>query len=120
MGDPVQSQQVLLILIMNGLEAMAPATDRPHELAITSQRNEQGAVSVTVQDWGTGLDSNDALRMFEAFFSTKADGMDIGLSISKSIIESHGGRLWATPATPHGTALHFLVPTATSAGLRST
>jgi PAS domain S-box-containing protein len=112
MGDRVQLQQVLLNLLMNAIEAMAPITDRRRELVITSLPDDQSNVVVTVQDSGTGLDPNDAERIFNAFFTTKADGMGMGLSISTSIIEAHGGRLWASPAVPHGTAFHFSVPAA--------
>jgi C4-dicarboxylate-specific signal transduction histidine kinase len=111
-GDRVQLQQVLLNLIMNGVEAMDPVVDRARELVITLRRDGRDAVVVTVQDSGAGLDPNHAPRIFEAFFTTKPKGMGMGLSISASIIEAHGGRLWATSAQPHGAAFHFTVPIA--------
>ena len=112
MGDKVQLQQVLLNLVMNGIEAMAPITDRRREVLIRSQRDDDGNLVVTVQDNGTGLDPIDAQRIFDAFYTTKPDGMGMGLSISMSIVEAHGGRLWVSPAIPHGTAFHFCLPAA--------
>jgi PAS domain S-box-containing protein len=111
-GDRVQLQQVLLNLIMNGVEAMASSVDRARELVITSRLDGDGAVAVMVQDVGTGLDPNEAPRIFDAFFTTKPNGMGMGLSISRSIIEAHGGQLHAAPAKPHGTVLIFTVPVA--------
>jgi C4-dicarboxylate-specific signal transduction histidine kinase len=110
MGDPVQLQQVLLNLIINGMEAMASIDDGPRNLTIISRLQSNGDLVVTVSDSGAGLDPNDAQRVFDAFFTTKPNGMGMGLSISTSIIEAHGGRLWASPTDPHGTAFHFAIP----------
>jgi len=110
MGDKVQLQQVLLNLVMNGIEAMAPVTDRRRELVIRCRPNDDGNLVVDVQDTGIGLDPNDAQRIFDPFYTTKPEGMGMGLSISMSIVEAHGGRLWASPATPYGTVFHFTVP----------
>ena len=109
-GDPVQLQQVVLNLVMNAVEAMASVTDRERILAVTSQRADDGTPIVTVEDSGLGLDAANADRIFDAFFTTKSGGMGMGLSISTSIVEAHGGRLWASPNWPHGTAFHFTLP----------
>src|SRR6266850_464330 len=106
-GDRVQLQQVILNLVMNGIEAMQAVTDRPRELRIRSQPDESGAVLVAVQDAGIGLDPPSLARLFEAFYTTKPEGMGMGLAISRSIIEAHGGRLWATPNDGHGATFQF-------------
>jgi PAS domain S-box-containing protein len=111
-GDRVQLQQVLLNLLTNAIEAMNAVTDRPKVLAITSERVEPGGVLVAVQDTGTGLDPTNADRIFDSFFTTKPSGMGMGLSICRSIIDAHRGRLWMSPRVPHGTAVRFTVPTA--------
>jgi C4-dicarboxylate-specific signal transduction histidine kinase len=95
-GDRVQLQQVLTNLIINGVDAMRPLDDRPRELGIKSARDAR-AVVVLVRDSGTGLDPEQTDRTFEPFFTTKPGGIGLGLSISRSIIESHGGRLRAVP-----------------------
>jgi PAS domain S-box-containing protein len=112
LGDRVQLQQVMLNLIMNGIEAMSSITDRARVLTISSEPVEAGGVVVAVEDTGTGLDQTSADRIFDAFFTTKPNGMGMGLSICRSIIEAHGGRLWASPCTPHGAAFRFTVPAA--------
>jgi C4-dicarboxylate-specific signal transduction histidine kinase len=109
-GDRVQLQQVLLNLIMNGIEAMSAITDRPKMLAITSEPVEPGGVLVAVEDTGTGLDPTTADRIFDPFFTTKPNGMGMGLSICRSIIEAHGGRFWVSPGVPCGAAFRFAVP----------
>ncbi|EIM30972.1 PAS domain S-box protein [Microvirga lotononidis] len=109
MGDHVQLQQVLLNLVLNGIEAMKDVTERPRELLIRSRR-EEAAVLVAVQDTGVGLESQNAGRMFEAFYTTKAEGMGMGLAICRSIIEAHGGRLWASANEPRGAVFHFSLP----------
>jgi signal transduction histidine kinase len=96
-GDRLQVQQVILNLVMNGIEAMYPVTDRTREVCIWSQRHEADTVLVAVQDTGIGLDPKNMARLFDAFFTTKPGGMGVGLSISRTIVEAHGGRLWATP-----------------------
>jgi signal transduction histidine kinase len=109
-GDRVQLQQVMLNLIMNGIEAMSAVIDRPKVLTISSNRVETGDVLVAVKDTGAGMDPATADRIFESFFTTKASGMGMGLSICRSIIEAHGGRFWASPNTPHGAVFQFTVP----------
>jgi signal transduction histidine kinase len=97
--------------LINGVEAMAPITDRPREILIRSQQQEAGQVHVSVRDSGIGIDSETAERLFSAFFTTKPSGMGMGLSISRSIIRAHGGRLWVSPNPDHGAAFQFTVPT---------
>jgi signal transduction histidine kinase len=109
-GDPVQLQQVLLNLIMNGVEAMRGVTERARELTVSSMLAEPGSVLVAVEDTGTGLDPAVAERMFQPFFTTKPDGLGMGLSICRSIVEAHGGRLWVSPHAPHGAEVRFTVP----------
>jgi NO-binding membrane sensor protein with MHYT domain len=109
LGDRVQLQQVVINLLINGVEAMAPIMDRPRELLIRSQR-EAGQVHVAVLDSGIGIDSATAEQLFSAFFTTKPSGMGMGLSISRSIVRAHGGRLWVSPNADHGAAFQFTVP----------
>jgi PAS domain S-box-containing protein len=111
LGDRVQLQQVLLNLIMNAIEAMTAVTDRPRVLWVRSEVDESGDVLVAVRDSGTGFDL-EGDRVFAPFFTTKANGMGMGLTISRSLVESHGGRLWATPNSPHGAIFSFTLPTA--------
>ena len=110
-GDPIQLQQVMLNLIMNGIDAMREVTDRPRELFIKSAKHPAG-VLVQVQDSGVGFDSDQADRIFEPFFTTKPKGIGMGLSISRSIIEAHGGRLWAAPGPVQGAVFQFNLPKA--------
>ena len=110
LGDRVQLQQVIINLLMNGVDAMAPITDRPREIVIRSQQHEPGQVHVAVLDSGIGIDSETAERLFSAFFTTKPSGMGMGLSISRSIIRAHGGRLWVSPNPDHGAAFEFTLP----------
>lgn len=114
-GDRVQLQQVLLNLIMNAVEAMSAIDNRARELTIVSTQDSSHAVLVEVRDSGSGLDAERAERVFEAFYTTKAEGIGIGLSISRSIIEAHSGRLWARPNAPHGAILQFSLPIAQEA-----
>jgi C4-dicarboxylate-specific signal transduction histidine kinase len=109
-GDRVQLQQVVINLLINGVEAMASITDRPREIIIRSQLHEEGQVLVVVLDSGIGIDSQTAEKLFSAFFTTKPSGMGMGLSISRSIIRAHGGRLWVSPNADHGAAFQFTVP----------
>jgi signal transduction histidine kinase len=95
MADRVQLQQVVLNLVMNGVDAMRAITDRPRVLTVRSQLDDRGNIVVSVADSGVGLDAVNLERIFETFFTTKANGMGMGLAISKSIIEAHHGRLWA-------------------------
>ena len=108
-ADRVELQQVLLNLIMNGIEAMAGVTDRPCLVGVQSRIDESGNVLVSVSDSGTGLGS-EGDRVFTPFFTTKANGMGMGLSISLSLIESQGGRLWAESNSPHGAVFSFTLP----------
>ena len=109
LGDRVQLQQVVLNLLLNGLEAMNAVVDRPRELVISTQREATDHVHVAVEDAGFGIDPQFADHLFEAFYSTKRGGMGMGLSISRSIVEQHGGRLWAVPNDGPGTTFHFTV-----------
>jgi PAS domain S-box-containing protein len=108
--DRVQLQQVLLNLIINAVEAMSGIKERPRELAIVSVSDGPDSVSVEVRDSGTGLDPEHAPHLFEPFYTTKAEGLGIGLSISRSILEAHGGRLSAAANAPHGTVFSFSLP----------
>ena len=108
-ADRVQLQQVVLNLIMNGIEASIAVTNRPRVLWVNSRIDESGDVFVAVRDSGTGF-SSDVNHIFAPFFTTKAKGMGMGLSISRSLVESHGGRLWATPNSPHGAVFSFTLP----------
>jgi PAS domain S-box-containing protein len=110
MGDRVQLQQVLLNLIMNGVEAMREVTERARDLTVSSTLAEPGSVLIAVEDTGTGLDPAVAERMFQPFFTTKPDGLGMGLAICRSIVEAHGGRLWVSPRDPHGADVRFTVP----------
>jgi PAS domain S-box-containing protein len=111
LGDRVQMQQVMLNLIMNAIEAMITIKDRPRTLVIKS-RNDPEGVLVEVQDSGNGLDPEQASRIFESFFTTKSEGIGMGLSISRSIVEAHGGRLSAAPGSSHGAVFHLILPKA--------
>jgi len=110
-GDRVQLQQVILNLIINGLEAIAKSQNGTRELLVRSDQDEGNNVRVAVSDSGEGLDTANLERVFDAFFTTKPDGMGMGLAISRTIIESHGGRLWATSNSPHGAVFQFTLPT---------
>ena len=109
MGDRVQMQQVMMNLIMNSIAAMKDV-DGKRELVIYAQRAEDEDLLVCVRDTGVGLPPHQADKVFDAFFTTKLDGTGMGLSISRSIIESHGGRLWATDNCPRGASFHFILP----------
>jgi PAS domain S-box-containing protein len=112
LGDRVQLQQVILNLVLNGTEAMAGVEDRPRELTIRSQPHDGEHVTLAVHDTGVGIDPNHLDRLFNAFFTTKPGGMGMGLSISRSIVEAHGGRLSATANEPHGAIFHVSLPIA--------
>jgi PAS domain S-box-containing protein len=111
-GDRVQLQQVILNLLLNASQAMSGVEDRPRQLVLRTQRDEGDRVRLTVEDAGMGFKPQDAGRLFEAFYTTKSGGMGIGLSISRSIIESHGGRLWAAPNDGPGATFSFSIPRA--------
>ena len=110
MGDRVQLQQVLMNLIVNGIDAMKEI-DGARELAVKSQRTEKEEVLVSVSDTGVGLPPQQADQVFNAFFTTKPHGTGMGLRISRSIVEAHGGRLWAADNPPRGASFHFALPT---------
>jgi PAS domain S-box-containing protein len=112
LGDRVQLQQVLINLVMNAIEAMVGVADRSRELVIRSRPDERDWVLVAVEDAGVGIDPNSVNQLFSAFFTTKPGGMGMGLSISRSIIEAHGGRLWATRNPIHGSTFQFTMPVA--------
>jgi len=113
-GDSVQLQQVIMNLAMNGADAMSSVTDRPRELRVGSKVNGEGSIEVTIGDSGTGIEEAIRDRIFEPLVTTKPTGMGMGLSICRRIIEAHGGRLWASPGTPHGTEFRFTLPQANS------
>jgi PAS domain S-box-containing protein len=110
LGDQVQLQQVIINLVMNGIEAMQSVTKRPRELVIRSRMDETGQVLVSVTDCGVGIAADHADRLFNAFYTTKSGGMGMGLSICRSIIEAHGGRLSATANLPFGATFQFTLP----------
>jgi signal transduction histidine kinase len=110
LGDRVQLQQVMINLVMNGIEAMQSTTDRPRELVIRSRQDDAHGVLVSVTDCGVGISPEDTDRLFNVFFTTKSGGMGMGLSICRSIVEAHGGRLWAAANVPHGATFHFTLP----------
>jgi C4-dicarboxylate-specific signal transduction histidine kinase len=109
-GDQIQLQQVILNLIMNAVEAMGEMNDGQRELLINSGKNDSGGVLVAVRDSGPGLTPIVVEHLFESFYTTKHGGMGLGLSICRSIVEAHGGRLWAEANTPGGAAFLFTVP----------
>jgi signal transduction histidine kinase len=106
MGDRIQLQQVFMNVMLNAIDAMKDVRTA-RELTINSQRVKDGQVLVSVSDTGVGLPSRETEQIFSAFFSTKTDGTGMGLPISRSIIESHGGRLWATSNSGRGATFHF-------------
>ncbi len=115
--DRIQIEQVILNLVRNGLEAMSGAPAEASRLVIATAPSERGTVEVSVADTGNGFAPEVAERMFEPFFSTKRDGLGLGLSISRAIVEAHGGRLWATANAGRGATFRFTLPVATSEGV---
>jgi signal transduction histidine kinase len=109
-GDRVQLQQVILNLLQNASDAMSSVEDRPRQLLIRTERDEGDRVRLTVRDSGIGFGPQALDRVFDAFYTTKNDGMGIGLSVSRSIIESHHGRLWAAPNDGPGATFSFSIP----------
>jgi signal transduction histidine kinase len=109
MGDRVQLQQVLMNLMINGIEAMKDV-DGPRQLVIKSQPAPDTQLMVSINDTGVGLPSQQVDRIFNSFFTTKRDGTGMGLRISRSIVESHGGRLWASSNFPRGASFHLTLP----------
>jgi signal transduction histidine kinase len=109
-GDRVQLQQVILNLIINAIEAMSVVNGAPREMLLSTEKTEPDAVQVAVRDSGPGLAPVALERLFDAFYTTKSSGLGLGLSICRSIIEAHGGRLWATANLPRGAIFQFTVP----------
>jgi C4-dicarboxylate-specific signal transduction histidine kinase len=109
-GNPIQLQQVVSNLISNAIEAMSSVTDRPRVLGVRSERHAPGSVLVSVGDSGIGLDPEHKDQIFEPFFTTNGDGMGMGLMFCRSIVEAHGGRLWARDNVPHGAIFQFILP----------
>jgi signal transduction histidine kinase len=109
-ADKVQLQQVILNLVLNGIEAMETVSDRSRVIAIRSEQNEAQQVRVTVADCGVGFSADSADRLFDTFFTTKSGGLGMGLSICRSIIELHGGHIWAESNVPHGAIIQFTLP----------
>ncbi|SRR6266404_2009069 len=107
LGDRVQLQQVILNLVMNGVDAMTSVSDGERELRIQSRQDEADKVLIAVQDFGVGIDPGNLEKIFDAFYTTKPQGMGMGLAISRSIVEDHGGLLWAEPNEGHGTTFQF-------------
>ena len=111
MADRVQLQQALMNLMLNGIEAMRDTTG---ELSIKSQLGEDGQVLISVSDTGVGLPTGDADQIFNAFFTTKSQGTGLGLAITRSIVESHGGRIWAAANSGPGATFQFTLPQKTA------
>jgi C4-dicarboxylate-specific signal transduction histidine kinase len=109
-GDRVQLQQVMLNLMMNAIEAMSAVDDGRRELVVSTDKDESGGVLMAVSDLGPGVPSETVERLFDPFYTTKATGMGMGLSICRSIIEAHGGRLWTSPNVPRGAIFQFNLP----------
>ncbi|HEX4987954.1 MAG TPA: ATP-binding protein, partial [Candidatus Binatia bacterium] len=107
-GNRVQLQQVIFNLVTNAIEAMEPVSDRT--MLIKSERESSGEVRITVEDSGSGIDPKNIEQIFGSFYTTKAEGMGMGLSICRSIIETHGGRLWASPGRSRGAVFQFTLP----------
>ena len=109
-GDRVQLQQVILNLLRNAAEAMSAVNDRPRQLVIRTEREEGDGGRLIVRDTGVGFGSQGVDKLFQPFYTTKSDGMGIGLSVSRSIIENHNGRLWAEPNDGPGATFSFSIP----------
>jgi C4-dicarboxylate-specific signal transduction histidine kinase len=113
LGDRIQLQQVFLNLVVNGIEAMNKVPEDQRQLVIEAQSHvleDKSFVLITVTDSGIGLKSENLPKVFEAFYTTKADGLGMGLAISRSIVEAHGGRLWATPSANLGATFQLMLP----------
>jgi len=109
-GDRVQLQQVILNLLLNAIDAINSAPAGSRTLVISSASNDPKSVRISIQDSGAGFAPENLDRLFDAFYTTKRDGMGMGLAISRSIVETHGGRIWATPAAPNGAIFQFTLP----------
>ena len=119
-GDRIQLQQVVLNLLRNASEAMMSVHDRPRQLLIATEQDAAGRVQLTVRDVGVGIDTESINKLFDAFYTTKTEGMGIGLSVSRSIIERHNGRLWAQPNDGPGATFAFAVPASPETVARAT
>jgi len=109
-GDRVQLQQVMLNLLMNAIEAMSSVSDRARELVITTRNIDRDHVEITVEDSGIGIEADKMDKIFDSFYTTKPGGMGMGLSICRSILQAHGGRLWATAKDGTGAIFHLTLP----------
>ncbi|MGO7738681.1 ATP-binding protein [Rhizobium johnstonii] len=109
-GDRIQLQQVILNMVLNGIEAMAEIEGRPRRLLVRTALVSEDMLTLSILDAGVGIAADAADKMFEPFFTTKRNGMGIGLSISRSIIENHGGRMWAVPNDGPGATFAFSLP----------
>jgi signal transduction histidine kinase len=109
-GDRVQLQQVVLNLILNAVEAMGSLEEGPRALVISAEQSQTNGVHVAVRDSGPGIDREHLERVFDAFYTTKSSGVGMGLSICRSIIDAHGGRLWAEANEPRGAVFQFTLP----------
>jgi signal transduction histidine kinase len=112
LGDRVQLQQVVLNLLRNGSEAMSTVNDRPRQLTIKTERDEKNCARLSIVDTGVGFDLQSEDRLFGPFYTTKSDGMGMGLFVSRSIVEKYRGRLWATPNDGPGVTFSFVIPQA--------
>jgi C4-dicarboxylate-specific signal transduction histidine kinase len=108
-GDRIQLQQVIINLVVNGVEAMARVNDRDRALTVRTQRHQSDFVLVSVEDAGVGIEPDKLDQLFRAFHTTKSDGLGMGLSICRSIIEAHGGQIWASPNTGPGMTFQFTI-----------
>ncbi|MDP9137864.1 MAG: ATP-binding protein, partial [Pseudomonadota bacterium] len=111
-GDRVQLQQVILNLVINAIEAMSSDSGGLRELLIGTEQSQEGGVRVAMRDSGPGIDPADGERAFQSFYTTKPSGMGMGLSICRSIVDAHGGRLWVDANEPRGAVFYFTVPAA--------
>jgi PAS domain S-box-containing protein len=111
-GDPIQLEQVLLNLVSNAIDAMRLVVSRPKHLAIRAQKHDQDTILIEIEDSGTGV--SDYEKIFESFFTTKKNGMGMGLSVCRTIVTAHGGHLWASPASQFGTVFSFTIPIETT------
>ena len=109
-ADRIQLQQVMLNLIINAIEALSTLSDGPRNLLVSTEKDKSNGVRLTVRDSGAGVKPRELESIFEAFYTTKREGLGMGLAVSRSIIEDHGGRLWATPNEPRGAAFQFTLP----------
>jgi signal transduction histidine kinase len=119
-GDRIQLQQVILNLVINAVESMGAAGEGPRELLVSSAQNEAKEVLLAVRDSGAGLDPGKLDHLFDAFYTTKSRGMGMGLTINRSIVEAHGGRIWATQHFPRGAIFQFTLPTGRGDAERTT